>query len=188
MLVDIGEIHPFPNARADEEQAAKILEEAAEVFCAWQEYDRREQASIAPEEDAEIWCDLARVNLLGECADLIMACFNLRAGCVMAYQNPYMKNRALISVDQLPLVKHYVRSVLRAASLVDSATDSYVCARREYGAESEQTYHAIDRLLTRILGCISVTCGIIAALGIKDFTPYMQECENRNRERGRYEQ
>lgn len=192
MIVDIGEINPFPNAKCDEEQAAKILEDAAEVFCAWQLYDksvcRAKRTTYGPAlKCIASFIDAERDDLLSECADLIMACSNMRAWCVKQYQNPYMKNRALLSVDPIPCEKHYVRGILRAASLVDSATDSYVCARREYGAESEQTYHAIDRLLTQLFECIFVTCCIIAALGVNDFTSYMKECEKRNRDRGRYD-
>jgi len=39
LVVTIGEVHPFPSAKCNVSQTLKILEEAAEVFCAWQDYD-----------------------------------------------------------------------------------------------------------------------------------------------------
>lgn len=37
--VSIGEVATFPGAKADKAQALKVLEEAAEVFGAWQQFD-----------------------------------------------------------------------------------------------------------------------------------------------------
>lgn len=59
--VNVGEVAVFPNAKADKEQAKKVLEEAAEVFGAWQ---NRELGIV---------CD----SLLDEIADLITASCNL---------------------------------------------------------------------------------------------------------------
>lgn len=33
---------------------------------------------------------------------------------------------------------------------------------------------------------IQATLNLVAALGVEDFTPYMEACEQRNRDRGRY--
>lgn len=59
--VNVGEVPVFPNAKADKEQVKKVLEEAAEVFGAWQ---NRELGIV---------CD----SLLDEIADLITASCNL---------------------------------------------------------------------------------------------------------------
>lgn len=59
--VNVGEVSVFPNVKADKEQAKKVLEEAAEVFGAWQ---NRELGIV---------CD----SLLDEIADLITASCNL---------------------------------------------------------------------------------------------------------------
>lgn len=90
MQVLIGEIHPFPNIKADKAQVMKVCEETMEVFSAWK----------LVRDGGDGWTN----TLLDECADLIQATGNL-----------------------------------------------------------------------------------IAALGVEDFTPYMESCEFRNRERGRYE-
>lgn len=82
--VNIGKVATFPGAKPDKAQALKVLEEAAEVFGAWQAFDDYE--------------------LFYECADVIQA-----------------------------------------------------------------------------------TCNLVAAFGISDFAPYMEECRTRNEERGRFD-
>lgn len=63
MAVEIGTVQTFPDVKPDKAQALKVLEEAAEVFGAWQLGD----------EDAGY--------LLDECADVIQATCNLLAAC-----------------------------------------------------------------------------------------------------------
>lgn len=63
--VNIGEVATFPGVKADKAQALKVLEEAAEVFGAWQALDTGECSSRK------------RIGLLNECADVIQAVANL---------------------------------------------------------------------------------------------------------------
>ena len=63
--VSIGEVATFPGAKADKAQALKVLEEAAEVFGAWQALDTGECSSSK------------RVDVLNECADVIQSVANL---------------------------------------------------------------------------------------------------------------
>lgn len=63
--VKIGKVVTFPGVRADKAQALKVLEEAAEVFGAWQALDAGECSSSK------------RVDVLNECADVIQAVANL---------------------------------------------------------------------------------------------------------------
>ena len=42
-----------------------------------------------------------------------------------------------------------------------------------------------DHLLDECADVIQATLNLVAALGVEDFRPYMDECERRNRERGR---
>lgn len=63
--VKIGEVATFPDAKADKSQALKVLEEAAEVFGAWQALDTGECSSRK------------RIAVLNECADVIQAVANL---------------------------------------------------------------------------------------------------------------
>ena len=71
MTVEIGAVQTFANVRPDKAQALKVLEEAAEVFGAWQLWD-----GLEPGEK----CDgFNVVCLMSECADVIQATCNLAA-------------------------------------------------------------------------------------------------------------
>ena len=76
--VSIGEVATFPGAKADKAQVLKVLEEAAEVFGAWQEAD------------ASTYKSIPNLNLLNECADLIQATCNLLAPMGVTDFAPYM--------------------------------------------------------------------------------------------------
>lgn len=64
--INIGEVAVFDHVEPNKEQALKPLEEAAEVFGAWQEWE--ETKSMAD-----------RVHVISEIADTIQACVNLAA-------------------------------------------------------------------------------------------------------------
>lgn len=76
--VNIGKVATFPAVKADKAQALKVLEEAAEVFGAWQVYD-----------DSDIYGLLTDV-VLDECADVIQAVSNLVAALNVVNFAPYM--------------------------------------------------------------------------------------------------
>ena len=76
--VSIGEVATFPDAKADKAQALKVLEEAAEVFGAWQQFDDGEKSA------------LSRWLVLAECADVIQATCNLLAGMGVTDFAPHM--------------------------------------------------------------------------------------------------
>lgn len=65
MMVKIGDVRPFPGIEPDKAQALKPLEEAAEVYGAW-------QLTHMPE-------DKRRLRMIDECCDTIMAACNLLA-------------------------------------------------------------------------------------------------------------
>ncbi len=48
--------------------------------------------------------------------------------------------------------------------------------------------HEMAYLMDEIADTIQACCNLAAALGVTDLTPYLARCEERNRERGRYEQ
>lgn len=77
--VNIGKVVTFPGVRADKAQALKVLEEAAEVFGAWQVFDHYEPPSFFAE------------AVLDECADVIQATCNLVAAFGVADFAPYME-------------------------------------------------------------------------------------------------
>lgn len=71
MAVEIGTVQTFANVRPDKAQVLKVLEEAAEVFGAWQLWD-----GLEPGEK----CDGSNVVcLMNECADVMQATCNLAA-------------------------------------------------------------------------------------------------------------
>lgn len=65
MGVIVGTVPAFASTEADKAQALKVVEEAAEVFGAWQTWV-----------DGG-WCAGDRRALIGECADVIQATCNL---------------------------------------------------------------------------------------------------------------
>lgn len=71
MAVEVGTVQTFPGARPDKAQALKVLEEAAEVFGAWQLWD-----DLDPGEKDD---GFSAGCLMGECADVIQATCNLLA-------------------------------------------------------------------------------------------------------------
>lgn len=80
----LGTVPTFPNVEPDKEQVLKIVEEAAEVFSAWEKW-RDETA------DKDYWsshsyesCSQYR-KLLDECADVIQATCNMLAALNGAY-------------------------------------------------------------------------------------------------------
>ena len=76
--VNIGEVATFPGVLPSKEQALKVLEEAAEVFGAWQQFDDGEKSA------------LSRWLVLAECADVIQATCNLLAGMGVTGFAPHM--------------------------------------------------------------------------------------------------
>lgn len=62
-------VRPFPKVEDSKEQALKPLEEAAEAFGAWQDYD----SSYGPSRGSY------RFKVVDECADVIQAAVNLAA-------------------------------------------------------------------------------------------------------------
>lgn len=75
--VQMGSVRRFDHVEPDKAQAFKVLEEAAEVFEAWQ--------------DTHLPEDRRREKVLSECADVIQATLNLVAALGVEDFRPYMK-------------------------------------------------------------------------------------------------
>lgn len=71
MAVKLGTVQTLANVRPDKAQALKVLEEAAEVFGAWQLWEDQD-----PDEKCDGFND---IFLMGECADVTQATCNLIA-------------------------------------------------------------------------------------------------------------
>lgn len=74
--VRVGSVRRFDDVRPDKAQALKPLEEAAEVFGAWQ--------------DTHLPEDRRREKVLDECADVIQATLNLVAALGVEDFRPWM--------------------------------------------------------------------------------------------------
>lgn len=88
-FVTIGQVPIFPDATPDKEQALKPIEEAAEVFGAWQECENQD---LCPGICAST--SLRRRDLVNECCDLIQATCNLLASIGVADLTDHMRRCA----------------------------------------------------------------------------------------------
>lgn len=79
MGVTVGTVPTFASTEADKAQAMKVVEEAAEVFGAWQTWV-----------DGG-WCAGDRRALIGECADVIQAVGNLLDALGVADMEQHME-------------------------------------------------------------------------------------------------
>lgn len=79
MGVKVGTVPVFSSTEADKAQAMKVVEEAAEVFGAWQTWV-----------DGG-WCAGDRRALVGECADTIQAVGNLLDALGVADMEQHME-------------------------------------------------------------------------------------------------
>ena len=86
-MVKIGDVRPLPNLKPDKAQALKPLEEAAEVFGAWQLL-----REVRAGRDRYRWSNDPEPlkSLLDEIADTIQACCNLAHALGCEDLTPYM--------------------------------------------------------------------------------------------------
>ena len=87
--------------------------------------------------------------------------------------------------DPLPGIRECARKPLEEAGEVQEAWGRWEEseARKD---EEPYTDEYRDVLLGEIADCIQACANLAACVGVTDLTPYMAECEDRNRERGRY--
>lgn len=91
--VKLGNVRAFPDAQPTKEQALKVLEEAAEVFGAWQvreSYDTETIGEIYTPEQCMSIRAINDGNLLDELADTIQACCNLASALGVTDLTPYL--------------------------------------------------------------------------------------------------
>ena len=74
-MVTIPPVRTFHGVAPDKAQALKPLEEAAEVFGAWQDYERTKDCGYDWDEFLEH--NNALIDLVDECCDVIQATCNL---------------------------------------------------------------------------------------------------------------
>lgn len=89
--IKLGAVRAFPGAVPDKAQALKVLEEAAEVFGAWQEAEISKTAYAEPEErEVNGYAFGYGEVLLDEIADTITACCNLAAALGVTDLTPHL--------------------------------------------------------------------------------------------------
>ena len=76
MRVNVGTVRPFPGVRPDKAQAVKVVEEAAEVFSAWEAWD---EWRVVEDSAGRTLAKSAYVSMMCELADCVTACANLAA-------------------------------------------------------------------------------------------------------------
>ena len=82
LSVTIPPVRTFAHVEASKAQALKPLEEAAEVFAAWQDHDRTK--SWGDDWDEYLAHNDATLSLVDECCDVIQATCNLLAALGVA--------------------------------------------------------------------------------------------------------
>lgn len=91
--IKLDSVRASQDARANKEQALKVLEEAAEVFGAWQvreSYDTETIGEIYTPEQCMSIRAINDGNLLDELADTIQACCNLASALGVTDLTPYL--------------------------------------------------------------------------------------------------
>lgn len=93
-MVKIGNVETFKDVKPDKVQALKVLEEAAEVFGAWQDMERERAKclSYGNESSGDGDANAMRECLLDECADVIQATCNLIAALGVYDFTEYMRD------------------------------------------------------------------------------------------------
>lgn len=78
-MVTIPPVRCFAHVEADKAHALKPLEEAAEVFAAWQEWDRYHSAHAVFDGPKAECAKAMKACIVDECCDVIQATCNLLA-------------------------------------------------------------------------------------------------------------
>lgn len=94
MTVHIGDVQTFKDVSPDKAQALKPLEEAAEVFGAWQAWNQWNEYSIEnkyPDIDLTGTSDFYKRYIIDECCDTVQAACNLLASLGVTDLSYHMK-------------------------------------------------------------------------------------------------
>lgn len=91
MSVNIGTVNTFKDVKPDKEQALKPLEEAAEVFAAWQEWDKYHRMYPVFDYPKAQASKAMKEHILSECADVIQEACNLVSSLGIDDLTPYMQ-------------------------------------------------------------------------------------------------
>lgn len=152
MQILLGKVNLPPSNSKSWGHDMDILERAAEVYCAWQQYD---QCVNGNDLKPAISRDWHKKHLLSKCASFIMACMR-----IMADANAKLPaERDFDTEFESGSTESIVRSFL-----AESAQILWADSNNEYFAANIAD------------GMLDDACVIIARLGVTDFRPYMEAC------------
>lgn len=89
--INIGTVRAFDHVVPNKEQALKPLEEAAEVFGAWQEWDKYHRMYPVFDYPKAQASKAMKEQILSECADVIQAVCNLASSLGVYDLEPYIQ-------------------------------------------------------------------------------------------------
>ena len=176
----IIEVTPFVVDCSEDEQACKVLEEAAEVFGAWQVLqDNFEVDAYTSENDFGV--RLAKIDLADEIADVIQAACNLayRYGCFEQVEMCHMELANVAALGSRCDDKTMAVAVLQKATLLYS-----YWWRSADMVDKSLTELEKARLASRVDGLIMYAVAFAERYGIH-VAEAMRRCTERQRARGR---
>jgi hypothetical protein len=167
------EVTPFVVDCSEDEQACKVLEEAAEVFGAWQIFDECEIEYMK-------WTTW-KLYLANEIADVIQAACNLaeRYGCFDKVEMCHMELANVCALGSKCDDKTMAVAVLQKATLLYSYWWRSADMVDKSLTETEKA-----RLASRVDGLIMYAVAFAQRFGI-DVAAAMARCTERQRARGR---
>lgn len=177
MIIDVT---PFVVDCSEDEQSCKVLEEAAEVFGAWQ--NLQEAAYVDAHTDANgLGVTIAEIDLADEIADVIQAACNLayRYGCFEQVEMCHMELANVAALGSKCDDKTMAVAVLQKATLLYSYWWRSVDMVDKSLTEPEKA-----RLANRVDGLIMYAVALAERYGI-NVAAAMARCTERQRARGR---
>lgn len=174
----IIEVTPFVVDCSEDEQACKVLEEAAEVYAAWQVVDACGASDICAA--CSIEC-AAPIDFADEIADVIQVACNLayRYGCFEQVETCHMELANVGALGSRCDDKTMAVVVLQKATLLYSYWWRSVDMVDKSLTELEKA-----RLANRVDGLIMFAVALAERYGI-DVAEAMRRCTERQRARGR---
>ena len=100
-------------------------------------------------------------------------------------QSKWVRVGSVRRFDRVEPDREQALRVLEEASEVHGAWKAMASAELVHGDDCVLARLWRRNLLDECADVIQATINLVAALGVEDFRPWMDECERRNRERGR---
>lgn len=152
MIVTVSEIIFPERPEVSLDQSKEIIEKSADVFASWKHYDAMKQS---PFSDAS-----AREMLLNDLAELVVSCESIFVSLGYASaREEYECFYAILSKERL--------------------YELQIAAAKLYESQRECLSFASDKARLDLVDAVEqvkyCACFIVAALGVNDFTPYVQQ-------------